>query len=176
MSALRRLSPLLAALLLGACATLGTPGGFGLQPGVHTLTEVEARLGPPSLRWRNADGSEQLAYPQGPAGLQTWMAHGDPSGRLLRLENVLDSSHFSQIRPGQDDHESVLRRLGPPDPGRSVYYEARDELAWEWRFCDDWSRLARLDVLFDASTGKVRSVQQRRELYGPRLESPWCGR
>ncbi len=176
MSALRRLSPLLAALLLGACATFGTPGGFGLQPGVHTLAEVEARLGPPSLRWRNADGSEQLAYPQGPAGLQTWMAHGDPSGRLLRLENVLDSSHFSLIRPGEDDHESVLRRLGPPAPGYSVLYEARNELAWEWRFCDDWSRLARLDVLFDASTGKVRAVQQRRELYGPRLESPWCSR
>ncbi|WP_371323528.1 hypothetical protein VX159_14115 [Dechloromonas sp. ZY10] len=176
MSALRHLSPLLAALLLSACATFGTPGGFGLQPGVHSLAEVEARLGPPSLRWRNADGSEQLAYPQGPAGLQTWMVHGDPSGRLLRLENVLDSSHFSLIRPGEDDHESVLRRLGPPAPGYSVLYEARNELAWEWRFCDDWSRLARLDVLFDATTGKVRAVQQRRELYGPRLESPWCSR
>lgn len=176
MTALPRLLLFALPALLGACANLGTPGGFGLQPGVHTLAAVEARLGPPSLRWRNADGSEQLAFPQGPAGLQTWMAHGDAGGKLVRLENVLDSSHFSLIRPGEDDQESVLRRLGPPAPGYSVLYEARNELAWEWRFCDDWSRLARLDVLFDTRSGKVRAVQQRRELYGPRLESPWCSR
>lgn len=162
-------------LLLAGCAALGTPGGYGLVPGQSTLADVERRLGPPSLRWRDADGGEQLAFPQGPAGLQTWMAHVDAGGRLIRLENVLTSAHFARIRPGVDDHESVLRRLGPPDPTRSLYFEARDELAWEWRFCDDWNRIARFDVLFDGTSGRVRSTQQRREHVGPQLHTPWCG-
>ena len=51
-----------------ACASYS---GGGLAPGAARLAEVEALIGPPALRWLEADGSVQLAYPRGPAGLDT---------------------------------------------------------------------------------------------------------
>ena len=65
--------------------------------------------------------------------------------------------------------DEVLRILGPSYPGWTVYFKARDELVWEWRFCDVYSEPARFDVLFDGSTGKVRSTMSMTE----RLSLPW---
>jgi hypothetical protein len=98
-----------------------------------------------------------------------------PDGRLLRIENVLDMAHFARIRPG-DNQASVLRLIGPPVPQWTDYYQARDELVWEWPFCDGWNQLARFDVLFDASTGIVRTSHQRQDLRGPDGVAPFCGR
>lgn len=145
------------ALLLAACAS-----GSSLSPGVATLADVERAMGEPALRWRDADGSAQLAYPHGPAGFRTLMVHIAPNGRLGSIENVLDDAHFAAIRPGMDK-EQVLRRLGPPQPHWTVYFKARDELAWEWRYCDPWNAAARFAVLFDASRGTVRSTLSVRE-------------
>ncbi|MDR1996014.1 hypothetical protein [Azonexus sp.] len=164
---------ILVLLLLAGCAAYD---GRGLQPGVATVDDVIAVMGEPVLRWQDADGSLQLAYPRGPAGPHTYMAFFAPDGRLIRIENVLQMSHFSRIVPGRDDHEAILRLLGPPNPAWTIYFAARDELAWEWRFCDDWSRLARFDVLFDATSGLVRSTMQRPEPSGYRGGAPYCGR
>jgi hypothetical protein len=83
-------------------------------------------------------------------------------------------SHFARITPGRDNRESILQLLGPPNPAWTMYFAARDELAWEWLFCDDWSHLARFGVLFDASSGLVRSTLLRPELLGPDGAAPWC--
>ncbi|MDR2187217.1 MAG: hypothetical protein LBE62_04070 [Azonexus sp.] len=167
----RFLLPLLTLLLLAACAAYD---GRGLQPGVATVDETIAVMGEPAWRWQNADGSEQLAYPRGPSGTHTYMAYFAPDGRLLRIENALQMRHFTRIAPGRDDQEAILRLLGPPNPEWTMYFAARDELAWEWLFCDDWNRLARFAVLFDRTSGLVRSTLQRPELRGPDDTAPWC--
>ena len=145
---------LIATLLLAACASYS---GSGLTPGEARLDEVQALMGQPALRWQDADGSVQLAYPRGPAGLETFMVRLGPDGRLQSIANVLDEQTFSHIRPGMTKDE-VLRLIGPPEHSRSVYFKARDELAWEWRFNEFYASPARFVVLFDATAGRVRST------------------
>lgn len=162
----------LASSLLSACAGYS---GSGLTPGVATLSAVLATMGQPAMSWMDPDGSEQLAYPRGPAGSQTFMAFIAPDGRLQRIDGVLDMAHFARIEPGKSDQASVLRLLGPSEPRWTNYFQARDELVWEWRFCDGWNQLARFDVLFDASTGIVRTSYQRQDLMGWNGVAPYCG-
>jgi len=158
--------------LLSACASYG---GRGLEPGVATLPEVLATMGQPAMNWRDADGSQQLAYPRGPAGSQTFMVFVAPDGRLQRIEAVLDMEHFARIEPGKSNKESVLRLIGPSVPQWTNYFKARDELVWEWRYCDTWNQLARLDVLFDATSGVGRTAYQRPDLGGFDGVAPFCG-
>ena len=145
---------LIAAVLLGACASYS---GAGLAPGEARLEQVEALMGPPALRWQDADGSIQLAYPRGPFGPDTYMGKLGSDGRLRSIENVLDERIFARLRAGMSKDE-VLRLIGPPDHSRSVYFKARDELAWEWRFREIYGNPARFVVLFDASAGRVRGT------------------
>jgi hypothetical protein len=69
----------------------------------------------------------------------------------------------------------VLRLLGPSQPQWTEYFKARDELVWEWRFCDSWNQVALFDVLFDATTGIVRTTYQRPDLMGRDGVAPFCG-
>ena len=172
-SVLARLALVGSALVLSACAAYS---GSNLKPGVATLPEVIASMGEPALRWKDPDGREQLAYPRGPAGTQTFMAWIAVDGHLERIEGVLDTPYFARIEPGRSDQAAVLRVLGPSQPQWTVYFKARDELVWEWRFCDAWSQSAFFDVMFDATTGIVRSSSQRPDLSGPDGVAPTCGR
>lgn len=113
-------------------------------------------------------------------GTATDMLWLDANGRLLRRENVLTPTTFSQVRPGMSQ-EAVLRLLGPSEPRWTAYFKARDELVWEWRYCDDWNLLSRFDVLFDASSRQVRSTMSLREdqvgnCGGRDGGGCWCGR
>lgn len=147
--------------VLSACASYS---GRGLNPGEATLDDVLRVMGEPAMRWHDPDGREQLAYPRGPEGRQTFMVFIGDDGRLERIEGVLDSAHFARIRNGQSDKAEVLRLLGPSQPQWTAYFESRDELVWEWRFCNDWNEVAFFDVLFDGTTGIVRSTYQRADL------------
>ena len=171
-SVLTRLLLLGSALVLAACAGYS---GSNLKPGVSTLPEVVASMGQPAMRWKDADGREQLAYPRGPAGTQTFMAFIAPDGRLERIEGVLDMAHFARIEPGKSDKAAVLRLLGPSPSQWTEYFKARDELVGEWRFCDGLGLRAFFDVLFDATTGIVRSSFQRPDYVGPNGSAPSCG-
>jgi hypothetical protein len=145
---------LCATMLLAACASYS---GFGLKPGEARVEEVQALMGPPALRWQDADGTVQLAYPRGPAGFVTYMVRLGPDGLLQSIANALDEQTFARIRTGMTKDE-VLRLIGPPNYGRSMYFKARDELAWEWRFREVYGNPARFAVLFDATAGTVRST------------------
>ena len=147
--------------LLSACAGYS---GRGLQPGTADLQDVLATMGLPALQWQDANGRRQLAYPRGPEGTQTFMAHIGSDGKLEKIEGVLDPQHFARIENGKSDQATVLRLLGSSQPQWTAYFTARDELVWEWRFCDSWNQVARFDVLFDASTGIVRSTYQRPDI------------
>lgn len=156
---------LISTMLLAACASYS---GYGLKSGEARLEQVQAIMGPPALRWQDADGSVQLAYPRGPAGLDTYMVKLGPDGRLQSIANVLDEQSFARIRAGMTKDE-VLRLIGPPDHSRSAYFKARDELAWEWRFREVYGNPARFAVLFDATAGSVRSTLILPEYYGRRM-------
>ena len=153
---------LIATLTLSACASYS---GSGLKPGEARLEQVEAAMGSPAMRWKDADGSVQLAYPRGPLGERTYMVWLGPDGRLRRVENVLDPQTFAQFRAGMTK-DQVLRLIGPPDDSSTVYYKARDELAWEWRFREITGNPAYFAVLFDATKGTLRSTMILPENFG----------
>ena len=161
------------AALVSACAGYS---GSNLKPGVSTLPEVLASMGEPAMRWKDPDGRELLAYPRGPAGTETFMAFIGSSGRLERVEPLLNEAHFARIESGKSDKEAVLRLLGPPPSHWTAYFRARDELVWSWHICDNWNERAFFDVLFDATTGIVRSTQQRPENAGGNRGSPGCSK
>ncbi len=96
------------------------------------------------------------------------------NGRLDHIENVLDMAHFARIEPGKSDMAAIMKLLGPPPAHRVMYFKARDELAWEWRYCDAWNQMAFFNVLFDATTGIVRSTLTVPDLSGPDGSAPRC--
>ena len=122
-------------------------------------------MGQPAMRWQDPDGSIQLAYPRGPAGVDTFMVRLGPDGRLQSIKNVLDEAGLARIRPGMTKAQ-VLRILGPPDYSRTAYFKARDELVWDWRTCVNDRNIQRVYVLFDATAGTVRSTMTQDELFG----------
>jgi hypothetical protein len=163
---------LILTMLLAACASFS---GYGLKPGEARLEDVQALMGPPALRWQDADGSVQLAYPRGPLGFHTFMVMLGPNGRLQNIGNVLEEKSFARIRARMTKDE-VLRVLGPPDYSRSVYFKARDELVWDWRFCQLYGNAARFLVLYDGASGTVRSTMIQTEYSGRRMSQDHCSR
>lgn len=163
---------ILGILLVSACAGYD---GSNLKPGVSMRPEVLASMGEPALAWKNPDGSEQLAYPRGPAGTQTFMAYVGPDGKLQRIEKLLDFEHFSRIQAGMSKDE-VLRILGPSGAAWTQIYSRRNELVWSWLFCNDSSLQEFFDVIFDAGTGIVRSTSRHPHLVGTDGIQPTCGR
>jgi hypothetical protein len=159
---------LLSSLLLCACASYS---GSSLRPGEARLEDVQNLMGPPAMRWQDADGSVQLAYPRGPLGYHTFMVKIAPDGRLQKIANVLEYEGFARIRAGMSQEE-VLRVLGPSSY-QPVYFKARDELVWDWRFCSDFGAPSHFLVLFDNTAGTVRSTMAQAEI---RRAAPNCGR
>ena len=153
--------PLLTALpvLLAACAGYS---GNALIVGRSGVDDVVGVMGEPRMQWTDANGARRLAYPRGPMGVHTFMVLIGPDGKLLRIENVMTPQAFRGVQAGMSK-DQVLRALGPPVPSWTVYFKARDELAWEWRYCDPWGQLARFGVLFDGSREIVRSTMTRTE-------------
>lgn len=151
---MKRWQFLLMSALLSGCAAYS---GRGLQPGVATLDTVIQTMGEPAMRWQGPDGALQLAYPRGPASPQSFMVHLDKDGKLLSIRNVLVPEVTGQITPGMTQAQ-VLRLIGPPIAARTIYFAARDELVWDWRYEDKTGDLSHFSVLFDATLGTVRST------------------
>lgn len=153
---MRLLITILSASLLAACASYS---GTGLKPGEAQLENVLRKMGKPAMSWQDPGGSQQLAYPR---GMHTFMVHIGPDGKMQRIENVMDMKNFARIRPDMTKSQ-VLRILGPSEPSATAYFKARDELVWEWRYCDEWNEPARFDVLFDGNKEVVRSTMSLTE-------------
>ena len=158
-------------VLLAACAGYS---GNGLIAGRSGADDVVGVMGAPRMQWTDADGARRFAYPRGPMGVHTFMVLIGPDGKLRRIENVLTPQTFSDIQAGMSK-EQVLRALGPPEPSWTAYFKARDELVWEWRYCDPWGQLARFDVLFDGSSELVRSTMTLTEAQTGNCPRGGCG-
>jgi hypothetical protein len=166
---------LLAAALLAACASYD---GRGLAVGVADEAGIVRTMGQPAMRWTLPDGATQFAYPRGPAGVHTYMVRIDANGKLANIENALTPKTFARVEAGMSG-DDVLRLLGPSEPSWTAYFRARDELVWEWRYCNDWHKLARFDVLFDATAKRVRSTLERDEEQTDecgKYDTCWCSR
>ena len=149
-----RIAKWLLPVLVFGCASYS---GSSLKSGSSSLEDVVAVMGVPALKWTNPDRSVQLSYPRGPEGFHSYMVYVDAGGRLERIENVMDGAAFAKVKAAMTK-EDVLRLLGPSVPEWSIYFPARRELAWEWRYCNGRSTSARFHVLFDNDTGRVRST------------------
>ena len=158
------------AFSLATAACVGLASG-DLRVGMSTAEDVVRTLGEPVMQWSDPDGGRRYAYPAGPAGVSTTMVDIGADGRVTRIDNVLAPESVARLAAGMDKQQ-VLRALGPPEPSWTAYFQARDELVWEWRVCDEWRQLARFDVLFDATQGIVRSTMTQREYCG--RHSCWC--
>ena len=157
------------ALLLTACAGYS---GKGLIVGQSETSDIINSMGEPEMQWRDHDGSRLFSYPRGPMGVHTYMVQISKDGKLQRIENVMSPESFNRIETGMSK-EQVLRILGPSQPSWTTYFKARDELVWEWLYCDEWNRLAHFDVLFDGTNETVRSTMSHRKDCGL-MGDCWC--
>lgn len=144
-----------AAGFLAGCAAIGL---HGLEPGRSTEADVRRALGEPALAFDGAAGARSLAYPGGPGGAHTWMAHLGPDGRLLRLENALTDDSRSRVTPGIAKEE-VLRLIGPP--WRTMDFPNKRQVAWDYRVRDTWGYLVDYSVMIDERGRVAETVAAR---------------
>ncbi|MDE2440666.1 MAG: hypothetical protein KGP14_06550 [Betaproteobacteria bacterium] len=165
---------ILAVGLLSGCTGYDAVGRL---PVGARLADIERQMGFPALRWQEPGGGETLVYPFGSMGFHTFFVRGDADGRFIARENVLTTTYFNRIGAGMTQEE-VIRTIGPPVSAWTVYFKARDELVWEWRYCDAWNEPARFNVLFDGTTLRVRSTmsatERIRAVFEPGTIRTWC--
>jgi len=153
---MKSILPSLTIVLAAGCASYA---GSGLKPGVDSEARVREVMGEPAMKLANADGTTTLAYPRGPTGYDTFMARLTSAGRLESIEQVLDTRHFNRIVPGLGK-EDVLRIIGPPRLEQP--FPRQQELAWDYRYLDEWGFSSILSVMFDAQ-GRVKHKVMARE-------------
>lgn len=151
-------SAALVGALLPACDSVNLQE---LRPGVSTVAEVRARMGNPSFEHANPDGSTTWEYNRQPNGIECHMLTFDPSGVLLRIEQVLTADFQARVRPGMT-REEVRRLLGKPGK-TEVYGNLREEI-WDWRVAGLMStEEAHFHVHFNLDDGLVKTTSRRIE-------------
>lgn len=148
---------LLCALLLPGCTAVGLAR---LEPGRSTEVDVRQALGEPARSYANPDGSRQLAFPTGPAGLQTYMAFIAADGRLVRLEQVLTEEQFARISPGTTTADEVDRLVGPP--WRMIDFPNKRAMAWDYVIRDTWDYTVDFAVMVGRDGIVTEKVHARR--------------
>ena len=147
-------------VLATACASYD---GRGLRMGASTEAELRQVMGEPAMQFPNPDGSRQLAYPRGPLGSQTYMAHVSRDGIVQAVEPVLYDGTFNAIRPGLTQ-EDVLRMIGPPRDTMS--YSRSGHTSWDYKYEDTWGYAAIFSVTFDRDGRVVSKMSERMERRG----------
>ena len=120
-------SAFVVAVLGAGCAGYG-PGD--LKPG-QGEAEVRLRMGEPSERVAQPDGSSRLDYARGPMGLHTWRIELDAEGRVRGWSQLLTEPNFDAIVPGMARGD-VQARLGL-STHRQTGWRGVGEV-WSYRF------------------------------------------
>jgi len=131
-------------LLAAGCASYG---GRGLEPGKSTAADVRRVMGEPATTCPLADGGQNMIYPRGPGGLDTYNARVDRGGVLRGLQNVLNEDVFETVVNGKTTRQDILCTFGSPI--EASYFSARREHVWTYRFRDAWGYPSRFHVLMD---------------------------
>jgi outer membrane protein assembly factor BamE (lipoprotein component of BamABCDE complex) len=150
-----RLAVLAAAAILAGCAV------GRLEPGRSTEADVRAALGEPARVYPVPDGTRMLAFPQGPAGTQTYMAHVTADGRLTRFEQVLSNDQFRRIERGTTTGAQLERLIGPP--WRVMDFPNKKQVAWDYVFQDEWGYVVDFSVMLDERGIVAETAYARRE-------------
>ena len=153
-----------AALLLGACATSYGPGGLAAGSSVD---EAVRRMGQPTGRHTRDDGGTRLEFARGPMGLHTYMLDFDTAGRMVRVEQVLTESNFYALRPGMTADE-VLRRIGRPSDQR--YLSRQRHRLWSYRYETPFCIWFQVSIGAD---GRVSELGHNLDPMCEGLESGW---
>jgi outer membrane protein assembly factor BamE (lipoprotein component of BamABCDE complex) len=146
-------------LLLALAAQLAGCATFSAVSSGMPAQQVQAKLGTPETVRKNADGSEVWEYPGGPLGRQTYIVTLGSDQAVREVHQVLSDEYFSRVRAGMSRDE-VRRLLGKP--GEIMVFGARDEEVWSWRYQQQNPMF--FNVLFDRSSGAVRSTQRLEEI------------
>lgn len=117
----------LLAAVLPACDSVNLKE---LKPGISTAVEVRERMGPPTMEWKEADGTLVWEYPRTPEGVVNYMLVIGPDSVLREVRQVLTEENFARIVPGMR-REEVRRQLGKP--AHEVYFELKKEYVWDWK-------------------------------------------
>jgi hypothetical protein len=124
-----RLSAMVAVLWLASCAGYGP---VGVQAG-QTEAQVVQVMGQPTGRYAMPGGAQRLEFARGPYGRHTYMIDLDAQGRVVQVDQVLDTWHFATVLPGQTSDE-VLRALGRPSERAG---SMRNGQIWSWRYANN---------------------------------------
>jgi hypothetical protein len=141
-----------ALVVLGGCAA----DPIATLPAGTKSEQIAHQFGAPTLTWRE-DGGEVWEFAQGPRGVRTYMVRLDSLGRLASVEQVLDETHFAQVKPGAS-REEILRLLGRP--GGEWSYPVVNEKVWSYRFLDSPGRPMFFNVHFDVGNGLVKATSR----------------
>ncbi len=142
----RSLAIVLAATLLAGCAHPDL-----IRPGI-TRAELESRFGQPAAMRHDPDG-DILIYSSAPLGQRASAAHLDASGRVVRVEPLLNTEHFATIQVGAWNHDDVLTHFGrPAEISRIPRYEV-----WSYRYRENETWDSMFHVMFDGA-GVVRQT------------------
>ena len=133
----------LIAALLPAC------DGFNLKalkPGVSSALEVRDRMGPPSMEWKDADGTLTWEYSRTPEGMVNYMIVIGADNVLREVRQVLTEENFGKVKAGMSKEE-VRRLLGKP--AHELYFPLKKEHVWDWKTKSETSMDWFFNVHFD---------------------------
>lgn len=125
-----------------------------LTPGVTTMAQTREIMGPPSMEWRDADGSSTWEYTRMPYGIVNYMVDFGPDQVVRAVRQVLTEENFAKVRPGMT-REQIRRLLGKPV--QEQYFALKREYVWNWKTKSEGSYDHFFDVYFDESGQVTRS-------------------
>jgi hypothetical protein len=133
------------AALLPACDVVNLRN---LKPGVSTAVEVRDRMGPPTMEWKDADGTLTWEYPRMPEGIVNYMIVIGPDNVLREVRQVLTEENFNKVKHGMNK-DAVRRLLGKP--AHETYFSLKKQSVWDWKFKSEADTDWFFNVHFDDS-------------------------
>ena len=152
-------------LLSGVIASLPNCDAISLpklKPGLSRPQDVEDIMGPPTMTWRDADGTQTWEYPRTPNGVVNYMIDFGPDGVLRAVRQVLTTENFARVTPGMT-REQIRRLLG--QPAHEYYFSLKPEYVWDWRREEVAGSVSYFNVHFDPSglvTGTSSNMEANR--------------
>ncbi|MGE5385064.1 MAG: outer membrane protein assembly factor BamE [Betaproteobacteria bacterium] len=125
-----------------------------LKPGVSTGYEVRDRMGPPTMEWKDSDGSVTWEYPRTPNGVENYMVVIGPDNVLREIRQVLTEANFARVQPGMDK-AAIRRLLGKP--AQEMFFPLKKEWVWDWKVKSESSTESFFNVHFDEGGRVVRT-------------------
>lgn len=125
-----------------------------LKPGFTTMAQTREIMGPPTMEWREPDGSVTWEYPRTPNGIVNYMIDFGPDKILREVRQVLTDENFARVREGMT-REEIHRLLGRP--ASEQYYSLKKEYVWDWKTRSESAYDYFFDVYFDENGHVTRT-------------------